>query len=235
MIINCDQPDLLLVYIGGGAGRAIIHQIMLSPEVHSWSPILEDTLQDLPIHLHANAKLEFFKQTVFPVALTNNHKHWKRYEPNPWDANFEHSKLFIRHEWVRETFDYIAKYQAKKVAYTNYESQLDFCVNAAIQKKAKMIVSTPNGEDIATWSARPAAEVAAIVSEQKLQALSSLSRWKLYQKDFGLHEVSLEKLYFGTDEEFLSEYYALCNYYEVTPVGKESLELRNHWKSLHTC
>jgi len=235
MIINCDKPDLLLVYIGGGAGRAIIHQIMLSPEVHSWSPVLENTLQDLPTHLHANAKLEFFKQTIFPDTLTNNHSHWKKYEPNPWDANFEHSKLFIRHEWVRESIDFVVKYQAKKVAYTNYESTLDFCVNAAIQKKAKMIISTPNGEDVATWSKRPASEVAAIVQDQKLQALSALSRWKSYKTEFGLHEINLEKFFFSTEDEFLTEYHSLCDYYEVTPVKKESFELRNHWKSLHTC
>lgn len=232
-LVHCDRPDLLFLYIGGGAGRAIIHIAMLSPELHSWSNLLEAELSNTPIADHAATKLEFFKKTIFPTLLTKNHAEWKKYEPNPWDATFEKTKTFIRHEWMRETLDFINKYAAKKIAYLDFKSHVDFCINAAVQKKALMIVSMPAGENIATWSARPNVEVSIILQQQKEEALAALKRWKEYRKTHVLHSVNLGKFFFSSHEDFLSEYYSLCNFYEITPVVDEATKLRNHWISLH--
>lgn len=228
--VDFNKPDMLLCYIGGGAGRALVHIVMLSPEMHSWSPALEMHLAvESTKHRHASIKLEYFMDNVFPVTLRNNLSDWKTYEPGPWDAKFHRTKQFIRHDWMREDDAHINAYGTSKVAYINYADTLDFCINAAIDKKAEMIISKPNGEIVKEWCQRKPTEVADIIVEQRKQAIAALARWQGYRDQYGWHEINLHKFFFSEEDDFMSEYISLCNYYNISAVPEQAIELRNHW------
>ena len=233
MIINCDKPDLLLVYIGGGAGRAIIHQLMLSPELHSWSPDLEMILDAHNETEHASIKLDYFKQHVFPTRLQSKLSAWKKYEAEPWNLKIEKTKTVIRHAWVRETAEFVFQFGAKKVSFVDYTNCYYFVLRAAVEKKAGMIVSLPANKELGKWLENTTKyEAQEILVEQLHQAEAALARWKGYHMQYGFHPISLERWYFTTVDEFVAEYSQLCNFYNITPVIDQSIDLRTHWLDL---
>ena len=134
MLVNPESPDLLLPYMHGTGGRLIIHLVMLSPEVHTWSAKVEEELLAIPVDQHVAYKLEYIKRHVFPMVLKDRIEDWKKFEPQPWGLTFPKTKKFIRHAWMKESLDDLLRFRCDKIAYTDFTDCLYFAIRAVIAK-----------------------------------------------------------------------------------------------------
>jgi hypothetical protein len=219
MLVHCDQPDLLLAYIGGAAGRILVHIAMLSPEMHTWDQQVEQYLEQMPVATHATHKLEYIKEKIFPSHLATNISAWKQYEPVPWGAVIEKTKKTIRHCWMMETFAELQRFNCSKIAYVDYSSALPFVIRAGVEKKSHKVIDQP-----------PATQQ--LIVDQLYKAEQCLARWHDYSRDYNLYALNLRDFFFNGVDKFCQEYYNLCKFYEITPVLHEATALREYWLSL---
>lgn len=224
--VHCDQPDLLLCYSPGAAGRLLVQMMVLSPEVHSWSPELEAELNGIPISHHADRKLEFIKDNVFPSMLNKDLSKWKRFEPQPWDARFEKTRKFIRHAWTEADVTAIDRFNCKKVAYVDIKNCQYFILRAIIAKNGFGIVHDEN-HNTRWYVGQDEAETRRIIVDNLHEQTRIAQIWR----GTNYHPIKMEKILFGGFDGFRSEYEQLCRYYEITPV-LAAYDLLQHWLSL---
>ena len=228
--------DFLLSYIGGSAGRLLVHLMMLSPEVHTWSNDIEEKLKSLPLGQHGEEKLSYILNDIFPVTLKGNYKDWKQSETSPWKLTCPKTKKFIRHEWMREGLEKILSHGASKIAFVNYSESLCFSLWATIEKNAECFVyhSTTGPAGPGNWyKADTTLDQIKIVKKQLHDSLIELDRWKSYTGTNGFYEINLHAMLFESDKTFLTEYRALCNFYEITNQDALATKLREQWLGLH--
>ena len=224
--VHCDQPDLLLCYSPGSAGRLLVQMMILSPEVHSWSNELETELAGIPISHHADAKLEFIKQTVFPSSLAKDISKWKSYEPQPWDAKFEKTRKVIRHAWTEADTTTIDRFNCKKVAYVDIENCQHFILRAIIAKGGFGIVHDENHNN--QWYVGKDEEETRRIIVQNLHEQTRIAKiWRTTN----YHPIRMSKMLFSGFNGFRTEYEQLCRYYGITPV-LAAYELLEHWLAL---
>ena len=227
--VNCDLPDLLLCYSPGCAGRLLVHLVMLSPEVHTWSPEEELLLNALPLDQHAEHKLSFIEERIFPKSLKENIGTWKAYEPQPWGLEFPKTKKFIRHAWMMPGVKDIERFGCSKVVYVDYTRANYFALRAVVSKRTYGLTTPRMDLPPGDWyKADTEEETIKIVVSQLLDMDRILLEWKATSN----YALNLNQLLFSSDDSFLNEYLALCKFYEITPAIEQAHDLRAYWLAL---
>lgn len=226
------EPDYLIAYIGGAAGRLLCHLVMLSPELHTWNNDIENQLLSIPIDKHATVKFNHILNDIFPPLLKKDLSLWKNFEVAPWHATFEKSRNFVRHTWMREDLQTVQSFGTNKIAFTDYIDTLYFVLKATVEKQAYCLVyhTEANGTGPGLWcKANSEQESILIVKQQLYSALKELTRWQ----SFGYHSINLKRILFSDDLDFQIEYLNLCEYFGITPQEEVAREVKNHWLSIN--
>lgn len=229
MNVNCDQPDLLLAYTPGNAGRFLTHLAMLSPDVHTWSAQVESELDDIPMSDHATYKLAFIVDQVFPTALKTDISNWKQYEPQPWGLEFPKTKKFIRHAWMMAGVQDVGRFGNCSIAYTDYSHNPYFSVRAVISKHTYGITRPRTDLPPGQWyNASDVVATRALLVEEFGRLADIIAEWKATS----FFAIDIDAVVSDNQLAFEDMYMRLCKHYSIVPVLPQAVKLWRHWLAL---